>query len=814
MRLIAPRVRRLGEALGRALAPLLRVARKSGALLCGCLLLVAAHLGGVLRPLDDSLAAGRAQMIERTPSRSLVIVEIDAESLRAANTWPWPRERFATVIRNLREAGATLIGFDVDFSARSTDADDLALRDAIDADPGSIVLPSFMQPGANVETTPLASLSRNAVLGSVNARLDQDGRVRRYQRGYHHNEHYQASMAAVLAGAPYGETAPFLIDFGIRAAEIDMISFDEVYRGSFDANRVRGRVILVGATALELGDEFSTPIQPSMPGVIIHALAYESLILGRALLEPNGVAVLALAISVLIFLWPRSGPLNLRRILIRQTAVLSVVLLGPLMLQAVAPITANLGLVLLAQASCIAMSTHQELHRRTMELLRAREVHLTFVALHDPETQLPNRRAMMEKVSGLLAMQSGSGVVVAIAFGVDRFPILRGAVGYANANRLIQGLAAHIRECGGQDNVFHISTSILGVVLTALDEEDALRLCADVIKVLDTRIMLDAQVVEMSVHTGSAMSLDGRVAAETLLEHTSLALDQARAQGWPHICYDAERLPNPKVQLALMSDVGIGLTRGDFTLLYQAKASLRGQEIVGAEALMRWRHPTYGAISPDQFIPVAEETGCIDVLTRWVLEQAVRDQALLRTQGVDKFLSINISGRSLADRDFCDFAIGVVQDASARICFEVTETAIIREPLVAISSLAAFRAAGIKISIDDYGAGLSSLSYLKLINADELKLDKSLIQNITTRDRLILKSTIDLAHGLGMSAVAEGVEDEATLAILTTLGCDAVQGYFVGRPGTLEEFGRLCRSAERAAVQKVLDLPKLSPRSA
>ncbi len=788
------------------------MARRSGKFFCAWLLIAAVHLSGALKPLDDNLAAQRAQMLERAPSGSIAVVAIDSRSLSAAGEWPWPRERFAAAVQNLREAGAVLVGFDVDFGSRSTDADDSALRAAIDADPGAVVLPTFLQPGSGAENTPLASLSRNAVLGSVNVRLDPDGRVRRYQRGYNHGDHYHASMAAVLAGAPYGETSSFLIDYGIRSGEIETISFEDVYRGEFVADRVRGKTILIGATALELGDEFSTPIQAALSGVFVHALAYESLVQGRALIEPSGALTLGLALLALFVLWPRAGPLNLRRLFIRQGAILSAALLAPLALQASAPISASLGIVLLTQLVCAAVSIYRELNRRAAEILRQREEHLSFVALHDPETELPNRRAMLEELQRLMNEQSASGppIVAAIAIGIDRFPILRGAVGYGAANKLVRGLSSHLGECCDQARVFHISTSVLGVVLAAASDDQARRKCADALEKLDTKVLLDAQAIELSVHAGSAIAVTGGGAAESLLEQTTLALDQARRRGQRHVRYAAEYVADPRIQLALISEVGKGLARGDFTLVYQAKASLRGRHIVGAEALMRWRHPLHGHISPEQFIQVAEETGSIDELTRWAIGRAIEDQSTLLAEGLDQIISINVSGRSLVDRDFCEFAIDAVQTAGARVCFEITETAIIGDPLAAMSSIAAFRAAGIRVSVDDYGSGLSSLAYLKQIEADELKLDKSLIGDLTTnvRDRLILKSTIDLAHGLGMSVVAEGVEDEATLSALSTLGCDVVQGYMIARPGALADFARLCSTGGHDATQIFPYLPR------
>ncbi len=796
----------LGRFARRPLTAILAFLRTHATLLGACALVACVQLAGALTPLDNALSELRAEMVQRDPSGSIVVVEIDSQSVRAAGQWPWPRERFASAIRNLSRSGAALIGFDVDFSERSNTADDSALRAAIEADPGSVVLPTFVQSESGEENAPLASLSRDAVVGSVNVRLDEDGRVRRYLRGFDHGDHYHASIAAVLADEPYGLTSAFLIDYGINSEHIDRLSFEDVYRGAFDPARVRGKVVLVGATALELGDEFVTPAQTSTPGVVVHALAYESLVQGRALLEPSRVLVLGLALLVLVMLWPRRGPLDLQQFFVRQGAVLSASLLAPFALQAAAPVSADLGLVLLAQALCVVMSIHRELARRTAELVQQREAHLSFVALHDPETDLPNRRAMIEELLRHLAAneQGGEGVVVAMAVGIERFPVLRSAIGYANANKAVRSLSLRVRECGDHAQVFHISTSVLGVVMTVSSEEGARFTRGEGLETLDTSVLLDGQQIELVVRAGSSIAAAGAT-AERLLEQATIALDQARLKGRRHVNYDAEHAADPQVQLALMSDIGRGLARGEFTLVYQAKASTDLRALVGAEALMRWRHPVHGIISPDQFVTAAEETGAIDALTRWSLQQAIADQNVLRAMGVEKTFSVNLSGRSLSSSEFCDFAIAATKKCDANLCFEITETGIISDPIAAMASISAYRAAGIKISIDDYGSGLSSLAYLKQLMADELKLDKSLIRDIKTssRDRLILKSTIDLAHGLGMSVVAEGVEDEASCALLTAMGCDSIQGYLVSHPVSLAEFASLCGAVEGAAAVPV-----------
>lgn len=747
------------------------------------------HVAGVTRPLDNGLAALRANAMQRAPTGDIVIVEIDTRSLRAAGEWPWPRERFAQAIMNLRGAGATLIGFDVDFSARSSDADDLALRHAIAGDPGSIVLPTFLQRDGD-ENAPLATLSENAVVASVNVPIDADGRVRRYHRGFQHDGHYHASLAGVLANAPYGDASIFLIDYSIQHEQIDRLSFEEVYRGNFDAERVRGRTILVGSTALELGDEFATPADPTLPGVIVHALAFESLMQGRALVETQRIVEFAVALLVLTLLWPRPGRLDLGRFFVRQTAVLSATLLAPLALQLAAPVSINLALVLVAQLFCVGACVRQELDRRAGELIRQREAHLTHVALHDPETDLPNRRAMLEALRAHLSVAGPGKVVVALALGIDRFPTLRGAIGYGNANKLVRNFASRVAASSDQPEVYHISTSILGAIVVAQSEAEVSELRLQNHDLLSTAIPVEEQKFDIQIRVGAAGGISGETTAEALLEQASIALDQARLNNHRFVRYDAQMIADPALQLALISDVRRGINQGEFRLLYQAKAHARDGAIVGAEALMRWRHPRHGDMSPGDFIRFAEETGAIDDLTRWAIDQAVTDQAVMRANGVDLLISVNVSGRSIGDAEFCTFVTETAKRAEAKLCLEITETTIIDDPLAALSAIATFRAAGIRIAIDDYGSGLSSLSYLKQLAADELKLDKSLIDELqsSARDRLILKSTIDLAHGLGMSVVAEGVEDATALALLAAMGCDCVQGFLISRPASAQDF--------------------------
>ena len=249
--------------------------------------------------------------------------------------------------------------------------------------------------------------------------------------------------------------------------------------------------------------------------------------------------------------------------------------------------------------------------------------------------------------------------------------------------------------------------------------------------------------------------------------------------------------------LALMAGLRDAIAAGDLSLMHQPKLCLRTRAIVGVESLVRWTDPHRGAVSPDRFIALAEETGDIRALSEWVLARALEDQAQMVAAGHPMMVSVNLSGRLVGDAGFTH-AVLASGDLAGRLCLEVTETAVIAHPDGALSQFRLFRENGVKIAIDDYGSGLSSLAYLKSIQADELKIDKSLITALprSPRDAILVRSTVDLAHNLGMTATAEGVEDEATCSLLGVIGCDQVQGWHIGRPMHVAELIPFLTSAE------------------
>jgi len=751
------------------------------ALACAALLLM--QNSGFVGWIDGNLSAARANLLKRPPTGQIVIVEIDHKSLQAMGDWPWPRGRFAQTIDTLRHSGAQLIGFDVDFSLTSNKADDVALREAIEAMPGAVVLPTFIQHDGSGRNVPLADLSDSALIASVNVPLDEDGVVRRYSYGAEIDGRYIASMGAAFSGQGYGRHGGFALDYGVDIRRAPRIPIADVLNDRFDPNFFRGKVVLIGATASEFGDVFKSPTALTEPGVYIHALAFENLTQGRGLLQINRWLILALAIAVMLALWPRRGAMNIGRAFSAHGVVAIAVVIMPLAVQAAAPISLDIGLVLMGQALSIWAAVDWELRRRARAVIEQREAHLLHAATHDPETHLPNRIAFVQAIERAAVSAGGDGLtVVAVALGIERFTTLRAAIGQQAVSDLMRRLHDRIHSVRSDLTAFHISQSAIGVIVLAEYRAEAETMVRATLESIGTRFNVLGRELDISLRMGLAALDDYK--PEDLVECATLALDSAQKEKYTAVHFVPRMWTEAQDRLAMISQIQQGLDRGEFSLVYQPKLSLRDGSIKGVEALLRWTHPSIGPISPAAFIPVAEDTGAVEGLTRFALSRALAEARQCRDAGFDLCTSVNISGSMLSEPRLCDFILAEAGKAALPLCLEVTETAVIGDPIAAMFAIEEFRGAGITISIDDYGTGLSSLTYLKQINADELKLDKSLIDSLgnNARDRLILKSTIDLAHALGMTVVAEGVEDEDSSTVLAGLGCDVIQGYWLSRP--------------------------------
>ncbi|MEZ5996354.1 MAG: EAL domain-containing protein [Hyphomonadaceae bacterium] len=432
--------------------------------------------------------------------------------------------------------------------------------------------------------------------------------------------------------------------------------------------------------------------------------------------------------------------------------------------------------------------------------LRERERRITHLAFHDGETRLPNRAALERRISS--AEQPERLYLAAI--GVDRFDHVRGAIGFALTADLMRKLGARLARLLPHAPLGRLASDVLGVAFIATSEADALKRARALVANLEQPVSLGEHNVDVHVTIGLAPPAQKGETHASVLERASIALDQTRKRRQKAGVYDGAAYGDPSRNLSLMGELRRALETGAIELVHQPKYNFRTGVIDSAESLVRWVHPARGPISPELFVPMAEETGHIRALTEWVLERAVAEQKILSDAGWPLTLAVNISARLLGDGDFIERAAEIAGPVRHKLCFEITETAVIDNPVSALVNLELFAASGLRIAIDDYGSGLSSLSYLKQLPAQELKIDKMFIQNITSsqRDALLVRSTIDLAHGLGMYVTAEGVETPAAFSLLAGMNCDLAQGYLISRPVPVDELITLLSDERRLRFYK------------
>jgi EAL domain-containing protein (putative c-di-GMP-specific phosphodiesterase class I) len=271
------------------------------------------------------------------------------------------------------------------------------------------------------------------------------------------------------------------------------------------------------------------------------------------------------------------------------------------------------------------------------------------------------------------------------------------------------------------------------------------------------------------------------------MRHADVAMYVAKRAGSGHALYACDQDAHDPDRLGMIGELRAAIEQDELVLYYQPKVCLRTGRCDRVEALVRWQHPQRGLVPPDDFIPLAEQTGLIKSLTQWVIHSALRQCRVWLDEGLDISVGVNLSMRNLHDPDLVEqisqllAATGV---PAAALNLEVTESALMTDPLRALGSLARLRAIGVEIAIDDFGTGHASLSYLKQMPVEEIKLDRSFVRDMTSdkNDFTIVRSTIELAHDLGLRVIAEGVEDQETWDLLVKLGCDLAQGYHMSRP--------------------------------
>ena len=427
------------------------------------------------------------------------------------------------------------------------------------------------------------------------------------------------------------------------------------------------------------------------------------------------------------------------------------------------------------------------------EGIAKREQEIRRLAYWDTLTSLPNRAQFLLLLNDAIGdARKREHSVFVLMMDLDRFKHVNDVMGHSFGDALLRQVAGRLqlllanrRHSSAQ--VARLGGDEFAILLPGFDLEQAQMLASEVLQALETPLSLEDQMVDIGAGLGIAGYPEHGADGESLLSMAEVAMYTAKQRNDGAVVYDSAIDKSSEKSLSLLTELRNAIERNEFRLHVQPKIMLGSGKVVGVEALVRWVHPERGNVFPDEFIPFAEQTGFIRVLTRWVLDQSAALCHELAAQGIHLKVSVNLSTRDLLDQDlpvkFADI-LARHKLAPSSFCLEITESAIMDDPVRAQHTLERLHAMGVDLSIDDFGTGYSSLAYLKRLPVNELKIDKSFVLNMENDigDTKIVRSTIDLGHNMGLRVVAEGIESEAVWRLLVKLGCDQGQGYFMSRP--------------------------------
>jgi diguanylate cyclase len=429
-------------------------------------------------------------------------------------------------------------------------------------------------------------------------------------------------------------------------------------------------------------------------------------------------------------------------------------------------------------------------------------------ALHDPLTGLPNRELFADRIEHATRTADRELRPAALLLlDLDRFKDVNDTLGHHHGDELLRQVGTRlVTELRDVDTVARLGGDEFAVLLPGATGEGAASVADKLRAALHEPLVLDGVALDLDASIGIAVYPDHGGDAAQLLQHADVAMYAAKHAHAGFMVYDPAVDQHSPRRLALLGGLRRALETDELVLHYQPKADLRSGRILGVEALVRWQHPQHGLLGPGEFIPLAERTGLIHPLTGWVLDTALHQAAEWHRAGRRLSVAVNLSTRCLLDPALPDRVDGRLAGwrlPAGALTLEVTESAVMADPARALDVLGRLHALGVGLALDDFGTGYSSMAYLKTLPVDELKVDRSFVGQMASSpsDAVIVRSTIDLGHNLGLRVVAEGVETQEAWEQLKALGCDTAQGYLLGRPMPAADLERWLRAATRPTTE-------------
>ncbi len=835
---------------------------------------------GIHGYLENAFANLGSNWVTRSASGKVVVVAIDSKSIQAIGAWPWPRRLYANVIDILERAGASDIAFDVDFSSPSDKVDDGAFLTALKNAGGSVILPTFKQraTSGNGNTRifvnrPLPHFEENSWTALVNVIPDLDGLIRQYPFGGTVSGVFVPSMATMLADGARIHSGSFWLDFGINSASIPKISFaDVIQKKPSVLARLRGKKVIIGGTAVELGDRFTAPNGRIIPGPILQALATESILQGRDLQRVSPLAALAgvaLVVSIMMLAW---RPLAAGKRVLLLVGLAAAAEFTAILVQTTTSFVVDTSLIQVAIAAYILVIALDEINfrgilkkiaenrfdrvamslgdglicangngrttfcnpsaamtfgyapeevvgrsigelfyhcdvkgnrrpltldhdqpkspsalievigrRKTGECFpvearisnwhagnsaqygivfrdissRKREAErIRLLAEFDTLTGLPNRHNLTQQVeSELRRVQSCSGELALLLLDLDSFKEINDSLGHTYGDRVLVEAGKALRELSvGVGLAGRLGGDEFAIVVSGPGAAGcAQRLCEEACRRFkETPVIVNENELWVGASAGVAVYPDHGRSFEELLGNADLALYRAKAERrGRHMLFDPKFRSEMEARVDLQTELARAVEAGEFELFYQPQVDLATGKLAGAEALIRWRHPTKGLVPPAEFMPVVNSSSISGNVSLWVLQAACAQGAIWQRQGHDVRIAINLSPNQLRFGDLSIVVSSVLQEkgfSPSRLELEVTEDIVLADEEVTMENFRKLQEIGVRLAFDDFGTGYAGLSYLKKFPLDVLKIDRSFVAGLSNSldDRAIVGSTITM----------------------------------------------------------------------
>ncbi len=718
-------------------------------------------------PLDVALRMQRANMFNEKASGKIVLVAVDQKSISEMGAWPWSRSNFAKTIEAVDRAGAEKIIVDHEFILKADAAEEAKLTNIARRVRNRIAI-AHVQPDAesqNVKDRGTVNPELLRVVDQVSIDVWKEflGFVWKLPYSIKSDGVVRPSLASALASRSGNDGEFFRIDYRIDPGSIPVYSAVDVVNGRIPNSALSGKRVVIASTVRNTNIFLDMPGSSGIPAVYVMIMGAETLMKGTPkYLSWPPLFLLALAVAY----WALKTRKAKTRIYVSVAGLVGVIVI---------PFLTESFLIFLDVAPAIVLLTGSLIANTWSNFVKGRS-HTNLV------TGLPNFGALKERP------KSQSNLVVAM---IRNLPQIQLALSDNLQHAFMQRLVDRLSAINGGEKIYHTADGTFAWFADDSAENPLGHQMDGLYRVFQTPLSVNDQKIDINLSLGVDMRVDESIARR--FDGAHIAAIESGENGARWLSFREDQHEDMTWRVTVLGELEQAISNGEIWVAYQPKVDANSLETSGAEALVRWTHPTKGDIRPDAFIPYAEENGRMSNLTAFVLEQALHDAASIKLEDGPLPIAVNMSARSLEDDQVVSLVSQLLDKynfPADRLTLELTESAAIRDGRVSEELFNTLKGLGVRISIDDYGTGFSTLGYMKHIPSSEIKIDRSFVAALekSHSDRLLVGSTIELAHSLGRTVVAEGVETEEAAEILRSLGCDNLQGYLTGAPCAIETF--------------------------